>query len=277
MGLIQYAVSMGTPSWKVFLSSTYVNRNHFAGYLELCLPLSIGMVGYFKDRGKRGILIYGIILMVISLILTLSRGGWIAAGTALFFMAFLAWKKGILSKKVWTLSVITLIITFVFILGLNPLIERISTFGDLVKEPLTFEKRVIVWKGTMGIIKDNPFLGSGIGTFSYAFPCYRPPGIINKFQWAHNDFLHFTSEMGILFLPLMFWLIFSAFKMGVTTFYKTESRLKRGISFGCTTGILALFIHSIFDFNLHIPANTILFFTFLGMIGAVSKPGGLRY
>jgi O-antigen ligase len=268
---------MGTSSWEISLSSTYINRNHFAGYLELCLPLSIGMLVYFKDREKRALLLYGIIFMAISLILSLSRGGWIAASIALFFMAFLARKKGIFSKKVWTLSVITLIITFVFILGLNPITSRLSTFGNLFKETLSFENRIIIWNGTIGIIKDNPFLGSGFGTFSYAFPPFRPPGITHRLLWAHNDFLHFTSEMGVLFLPLMFWLLFYAIKSGITTFFKTESSLKRAISLGCTTGIIAIFIHSIVDFNLHIPANTILFFIFLGMIGAVSKPGGLRY
>jgi len=271
LGLFCYAIFMGTPSWEPSLSSTYVNRNHFAGYLELCLPLSLGMVEYITDKGKKVLLIYGIILMVISLLLSLSRGGWIGGSLSLFFMAFLAKKRGLLSRRIWIVSVVGFILFLTSVLGLNSIAERISTFENIFKDPVNFDTRVKVWKGTLEIIQKNPFSGTGIGTFAYAFPSHRPLGVTQRYLYAHNDFLHFTSEMGIFFLPLFLWLLFSGLRIGTNTFFKTKSRLKRGVSLGCSMGILALSIHSIFDFNLHIPANLLLFFTFLGMIGAIRK------
>ena len=272
-GLLRYAISMGATPWKAALSSTYVNHNHLAGYLELCLPLSLGMIGCVTDRGKRAILIYGIVLMGASLLLSLSRGGWLGGVLALFFMAFLTKRRGLLSKGMWITSIAIFIFLLAIFLGLNPIMERLSTFGQILRDPINFDTRIKVWKGTLLVIRDHPFLGTGMGTFAWAFPPHRPAGIPQRYLYAHNDFLHLTSELGILFLPLSLWLISSVLKMGITTFFKTGSRRKRGISLGCSMGILALSIHSIFDFNLHIPANAILFFTFLGMIGAVGKRG----
>jgi O-antigen ligase len=271
LGLFSYAYSMGTSFWKGALSSTYVNHNHFAGYLELCLPLALGLTGYVTEKGKRAILILGIVLMIVSLILTLSRGGWIGAGLSLFFMAYLAKKRGILSKKMWIGAVIWLTLFTAAVFGLNPIMERLSTFDNIFRDPINFDSRIKVWEGTLEVIRDRPLLGTGMGTFAYAFPSHRPAGINCRYLYAHNDFLHFTSEMGIFFLPLFFWTMFSALRMGINTFFKSESRLKRGVSLGCSTGILAIFIHSISDFNLHIPANALLFFVFLGMIGVVRK------
>ncbi|HJX32428.1 MAG TPA: O-antigen ligase family protein [Thermodesulfobacteriota bacterium] len=270
-GLFKYAITMGTPAWKEGLSSTYVNRNHFAGFLELCLPLALGLILYVTDKGKKAILSYGIALMVIALVLSLSRGGWIGAVLSLFFMAFLAKKKGLLSKRMWVVSAVVFILFCTSLVGLNSISERLSTFGQFLKDPINFETRLRVWRGTMQIIQNHPLLGTGLGTFAYSFPPFRTAGITNRYTYAHNDFLHFTSELGLLFLPLFLWLIFSASRAGISIFFNTKSALKRGISLGCTVGVLAIIVHSVFDFNLQIPANALLFFSYLGMIGGLKK------
>jgi O-antigen ligase len=129
-------------------------------------------------------------------------------------------------------------------------------------------------EGTIEIIKNHPFSGTGLGTFGFSFPPFRAAGLTNRYTYAHNDLLEFTSELGVVFLPLFLWLIFSAFRAGITIFFNTRSSLKRGVSLGCTVGIMAIVIHSLFDFNLQIPANTFLFFSYLGMIGGLKKSYG---
>ena len=270
-GLFKYTIAMGTPVWEEGLSSTYVNRNHFAGFLELCLPLALGLILYVTDKGKKAILSYGIALMVIALILSLSRGGWIGSVLSLFFMAFLAKKRGLLSKRMWVLSTVVFILFCTFLVGLNSISARLSTFGQFLKDPINFETRLRVWRGTLQIIQNHPLLGTGLGTFAYSFPPFRAPGIIKRYTYAHNDFLQFTSELGLLFLPLFLWLIFSASRAGINIFLNTKSTLKRGVSLGCTIGVLAIMVHSFFDFNLQIPANAFLFFSYLGMIGGLKK------
>jgi O-antigen ligase len=157
------------------------------------------------------------------------------------------------------------------LVGLNAISERLSTFGKLLNDPVNFEVRLKVWRGTMEIIKNHPLTGTGLGTFAFSFPPFRTSGITSRYTYAHNDFLEFTSELGLLFLPLLLWLIFSASRSGIRIFFNTKSSLKRGVSLGCTIGVLAIIIHSFFDFNLQIPANALLFFSYLGMIGGLKK------
>ena len=87
---------------------------------------------------------------------------------------------------------------------------------------------------------------------------------------AHNDYLHFISETGLLLIPIIIWLTFALYKRGFEKM-KNPSRLVRGTTLGAMTGITAILIHSIADFNLHIPANAILF-TVLAAIVAAPSP-----
>jgi O-antigen ligase len=118
--------------------------------------------------------------------------------------------------------------------------------------------RMIIWKGTLGMIKDNLLIGIGPGTFATIFPQYQLAGSSARFYQVHNDYLHFLVELGVLFLPLLGWLLLSLFNTGRRKLQST-SRQVWGISLGAMTGIVAILIHSFVDFNLHIPANAILF------------------
>lgn len=270
-GLLKYALSVGATAGKAELVGTYVNRNHFAGYLELCLPLALGIVGYITDKGKKILLIYGIVLMVVALVLTLSRGGWVSASVALLYMVVLARKREVFSPRAWGGLVAVVVVLAVAVLGLNPVVTRLSTLDRIVKTPFAFDGRTQVWSGTLEIIKENPLLGTGIGTFPFAFAPHRECGITRRYLQAHNDVLQFTSEMGLLFVLLWGWLVLAALKIGMATFFRTESRLRRGMSLGCSAGVIALSIHSFFDFNLQIPANCLLFSAELGMLGALQR------
>ena len=75
---------------------------------------------------------------------------------------------------------------------------------------------------------------------------------------AHNDYLHFTSETGLLLIPIIIWMIIALYRKGFRKL-KNPSRLVRGITLGTLSGITAILVHSVSDFNLHIPANALLF------------------
>ena len=136
-----------------------------------------------------------------------------------------------------------------------------------VKEILTVTKktedtsltsRVNVWGKTVDMTLDRPMLGSGPGTFTSIFTQYQPPGIVGRYTMAHNDYLHFISETGIVLMPIIAWIIIVFYRRG---FHKRKhpSRIVRGTPLGAMSGVTAILVHSIFDFNLHIPANALLF------------------
>jgi len=256
MGLIQYLGGRSLSS----VSATYVNKSHFAGYLELVIPLSLGMLLIPADKGKKIILGYCSIIMVVALALTMSRGGWTGFVGSLLVMGILLSTKGFYPKRLWTPLSFVLIIGFILaIIGTNPLIKRFSTTKELTSGPLDYNSRIRAWQGTIQMIKDHPFLGTGIGTFVTAFPRYRPAGLSGLWISAHNDYLETISETGIFAIGIIIWLIFNILRAGFKTFFKTRSSFKQGITLGAMAGIVAILIHSFVDFNLHIPANAILF------------------
>lgn len=87
---------------------------------------------------------------------------------------------------------------------------------------------------------------------------------------GHNDYLHFASETGLWFPPVAIWVLIVFFREGMRKM-KNSSRLVRGITLGAMSGITAMLVHSVGDFNLHIPANALLF-TFLAAIAAGPLP-----
>jgi O-antigen ligase len=89
-------------------------------------------------------------------------------------------------------------------------------------------------------------------------------------MYAHNDYLHLTAELGLLLVPLLIFAIFAFYRKALTKL-DNPSRLLRGITLGAVSGITAILFHSLLDFNLHIPANALLF-TFLAAIVVAPRP-----
>jgi O-antigen ligase len=139
----------------------------------------------------------------------------------------------------------------------TPVVERVRTAMEK-EEEASFSSRMVAWGGVMDMIGDYPLLGTGPGTFPTIFTQYQPPGLSRHFTKAHNDYLHFTSEVGLPLIAIFAWMVIAFYKRG---FYKLRypSRLVRGTTLGAMSGITAILFHSISDFNLHIPANAILF------------------
>jgi len=240
------------------VSATYVNPNHFAGYMEMTIPLLLGLF----LTGFRGIKFFLMIvlatLLFAALILSLSRGGWFAAFTGLFFMSFaLFFNPYFQSKKlVLTLACGFFVVAFI-VLSSTPVVKEIKTL-ELKGNIPVLKDRVTVWGGIVEMIKNHPLLGTGPGTFATVFTQYQPPGMLMRYTEGHNDYLHFISEAGLALIPVMVWMMIAFFVRGFKKL-NNPSRLVRGTTLGAMSGVTAILIHSIFDFNLHIPANALLF------------------
>ena len=249
------------------LSSTYGNRNHLAGYMEMAIPLCLGLflLGYRKE--KLFLIFYLTIILFSALILTLSRGGWIGMLCGLIFMSVsLLYSEYFRYRKTLIGSIAGFIILALIILASTPVVERIITLEQNVQEP-NLQARSEVWGGVMDMIGDYPILGSGPGTFATVFTQYQPPGQAARYFYAHNDYLHFISETGLILVPIIIWMAINLYKKGFKKF-KNPSRLIRGTTLGALSGITAILVHSIVDFNLHIPANAILFTILVAIVVA---------
>jgi len=254
-------------------SSTFSNPNRFAGYMEMALPLSAGMLLTGCKGGKRLLIAYLSLMMLIILVFTRSRGAWISTILSVAFILIFYIRRYPKNRlKLIAAFIGILFFTGVIILSDKSAVEDLKTLKS-VQSDTSFRSRVIVWKNIAKMIRDYPIFGTGPGTFSTMFTQYQPAGFRVRFYRAHNDYLQFISEVGIPLGAVYVWLIFLFFKRGLKKI-KHPSRLVRGITLGAMTGVTAMLIHSIADFNLKIPANAILF-TVLAAVVVAPSPKSL--
>jgi len=249
-----------------YFSGIFGNHNHLAGYLEMIIPL---MIALFFTRTRRGLrkyaLISWVILFLVCHILTLSRGGWFALVGALVFMGIILSTRNVMRKKALLIGVVTACCVFVFfVLSGSHLFDRVLSLAE-EETLLGMDGRILIWKGTLQLIKEYIFLGTGPGTFAVIFPQFQPPGTMVRFYYAHNDYLHFFAELGILFIPVMCWLGYALFHRGFEKL-GSRSRQVKHFSLGAMAGIVAMLLHSLVDFNLHIPANAIVFVVLIALV-----------
>lgn len=269
-------------------TGTYINHNHFAGLIELTLPLVIASVFYFfqlwsENRGRRAGLnggssagiqslfyLFLAAIMTVGLLCSHSRGGILSAAASILFVAVLGLIV-VLSKQksgggVWALGVtvfLTCVVGYGLWVGLDPVLSRF----ELIHDPgyLEVEGRLGVWKSDLGLVRDYPVVGTGLGTFGLGFRRYQTTGLNYFFDHAHNDYLEFASDMGLPGAVLLFAPMFYLLGRMVVSCLNDPRRYRRAITLGCIGSTLALLVHSVLDFNLQIPANALVLAVILGI------------
>jgi len=100
-------------------------------------------------------------------------------------------------RKGFLIAIAGVSLAMVFIvLASTPVVERVGTVMEK-GEDASFNSRLVIWGGVVKMIEDYPLRGTGPGTFSTVFTRYQPTGLRNRFFMAHNDYLQFTSEVGL--------------------------------------------------------------------------------
>jgi O-antigen ligase len=263
-------------------SGTYIAPGHFAGFLEMLLPLAVAyaLVGRVKPL-VRALLIYAIVGILAGLAVTFSRGGWVSA--ALGLLALL----GILmTHRNHRLPSLLLLMTLVLAVGGTIVAAKHTgttfSYFQRIEKPSAFvtqdwTARRDTWGAALQMWRDHFGWGVGPGLYDYRFWAYRPESMQTRPGWAHNDYLNLLADWGtvggVIVLAGM-----AAFGTGLIKMFKyvrpPENDLRRGFSnrfaffLGATAGLLALAAHSVVDFNLHIPANAILGVTLLALLSS---------
>ena len=263
--ILQHLTSNGKLYWFREISSgvlpfgPYVNRNHFAGFAELILPLAlVPLVLGRVRRERRPVVGLFAVLPIGALFLSASRGGIVSFGVELGALALVMIHRRTMGKQ-WLPGVAVLLVAslLVYWLGIGQLLERLSSVQLL---EVTAGKRDSMRKDTWQIFLDHPFVGTGLGTLQTVYPSYETLYDGKIVNHTHNDYLEALAETGILGGLCCAWFL------GVL-FSESLKRLRQfNNSFGGTlqlSGLVAstgFLVHSFVDFNLHIPANALLFF-----------------
>lgn len=261
----------------------YVNRNHYAGLMEMLFPLFLGLFlfykpgityGSFRDRmaeifniqrtNYHILLGFSAILIATSIFLTLSRTGIVSLCISMiFFGAFFFSRAANKRAGVIIIVVFVLIILSVAWFGWTPIIERFEHIKNASGK--VSELRIGIWKDSSNIIKDFPITGTGLGTFVDIYPKYRTISGDALADHAHSDYIELLTEGGIPAFLVFAWFLIVLFHKSYRVFLKRRETYSVYLFIAAVSGMIAILVHSLTDFNLHIGANGLYFFFLAGL------------
>ena len=240
----------------------FVNRNHFAGFIGMVIPLTLGLAITKHTREKK--IFYGFlaVIMSVALFFSLSRGGVVSFFSGMLLFGFLMVASRLQQKKVWFIGIfIVAVLTYLVWLGVDPIMERFS------RTDITKEQRLVVWSTTLTAAKDFWLTGSGLGTFLNIFPLYSPPSVQGIYDHAHNDYLEFLLETGLGGVLLLACFVGVLLRSVFRSSFEDSSGI---MLMAALSSVMSMAVHSVFDFNLHILSNLLLFGTVLGIVAALA-------
>ncbi len=236
----------------------YANRNHFAGFVELVLPMSLVPLLLGRVRRERLAIVGMLAIIPLSaLLLSASRGGIISLAAELAFLALVLILRRTAGSHLVAGGVV-LLLAFLTVswLGVNQILARFSSLQTL---EVTQGKRASMRHGTWRIFLDHPVLGTGLGTLQQVYPPYETLYDGKIVNHAHNDYLEALAETGILGGVCCAWFI-ATLLIGALEFLKSgDNSFASTLRLSGSAGCWGLLVHSLVDFNLHIPANLLLF------------------
>jgi O-antigen ligase len=327
---VEWLIGVPKEAYRGVATGAFVNRNHLAGYLEMMLAAGIGLMlalrtGQSMDwrnlfellLGPKARLRLALIIMVIGLVMTQSRGGNIGFFTALLLVGGLfvlrfpqnRARNGLVLASIILIDV--LVISHFF--GLERLRDRLmgtevsvtlraveamperqvaglepgaglasgagvqagagmpaapGVGGVTLARPAGEELLLVfdindlrgqIFTHTVPLAQERTWAGHGAGSYETVFVARSGPGVGSRIDHAHNDYLQFWTEFGLIgTLPLALFVL-ASLGFALRALWNRDSLFRSGVGFGAAMAIIAILIHSWSDFNLQIPANAATF------------------
>ena len=198
------------------------------------------------------------VVPIVALFLSASRGGIISFGVQMIILFLLLLLRRAQAKWVIAGGIVVLCsVLAVSWIGVNQVLAR---FTEMQSLEVTVGKRAAMRRDTFRLFLDHPIIGTGLGTLEMVYPPYDSVYDGRVVNHAHNDYLEALAETGIIGGLCCLWFL------GVVLTNALKGMAALGSSFGAVlnlSGLIAcsgILVHSLVDFNLHIPANALLFF-----------------
>ena len=210
------------------------------------------------------------LLVAVSVFLSLSRGGIVILCISVgFCFLLIARKQGALrSSGITVVLLVFLLLISVGWFGRKPIFKEFENIRD-DKGEIT-ENRPVYWKDSVTAFKDFPVTGTGMGTFGNIYPTYQSKSFGRRLTHAHNDYLEFLVNGGIVGFLLFFGIPVTIILKSYKVVVKRREAYSIYIAIGSICGIFAIMLHSMTDFNLQIGANGLYVFFLCGLAVSAS-------
>jgi O-antigen ligase len=262
--MIQYFTWNGKLYWVRELTAggmpfgPYVNRNHFAGFVELIAPLGLALIVLRGVRWELAPLVGLLTIVPVTALFTCgSRGGIVVFLFELGLLALVMWMHRAGNVRASAAAMVLLAAgAMIAWVGIGAITER---FSQSQSGEVTLSGRTTMLRDAARIFRDHPWVGTGLGTLVAVYPRYASFYDRKIVDHAHDDYVEALAEgglpaalCGLAFLVLLLRSSWAAIK-------SNQSPFSLSFHAGALVACGGLLLHSLVDFNLHIPSNALLF------------------
>ncbi|MCU1239568.1 MAG: hypothetical protein JWO71_294 [Candidatus Acidoferrum typicum] len=236
----------------------YVNRNHFAGFAELVIPVALVPLILGKVRRERWLAV-GIFALVpiVALFLSASRGGLVSFAAEIGVVTLLMILRRAGGRHILAGGLV-LLLAFMLVswLGVRQILERFSSMQTL---EVSLGKRASMRHDAWHIFRDHPWTGTGLGTLPMVFPAYETLYDGRVVNHAHNDYLEMLADTGLAGAFCCAWFLAVLFFRSLKQLLVTDKPFAAALHLSGLVACCGFLVHSLVDFNLHMPGNALLF------------------
>lgn len=313
LGIAQHLFNLSWVPQVVAPAATFANKNMAAHFAILTFPLAVGFI--LNSKEPIWDWTFGVVsgLMIVFLLYTQTRAAWVALAVEFLFLAFLFLREYIRNRDVpyWNhnkslAAGLAFLMLFVmmnlgpqgFRWGLGEIAERTATMakykesrlagseeesqgqseGELEEKSVadtSIALRTAIWRNTLEMIKDHPWIGLGLGNHKLFYPLYHRKVVTEQvfsetaqLTNVHNDFLQTFAELGMVGILLLGCICFALARIILRLTSAEHPRNTRFWTIGITVGIVGLLVNSCFSFPFQRAIPPFVLMIFIGILGS---------
>lgn len=256
-------------------SGTFISPNNLGGFLEMILPLGLAVTLVSRAKPLAKVFVgYASLVMIAGIGVSVSRGAWFASAIALVvFFFILAFHR---TYRLPALVLLTLVLVAGALIAPRSVMFQVRLRQMFSDKGVDDDARYSLWKPAVQVWHENVWFGAGPDHFNYKFRKYRPEIVQGTPDRVHNDYLNTLCDWGIVGCAIVAAALILLFAGIIRTWphvgggepadIGARRSNKFAVVLGASTGLLAILLHSVVDFNMHIPANAILAITLMALL-----------
>jgi O-antigen ligase len=251
-----------TPRFGGWIYGPYVNHNHYAGLMEMLVPVPLVFAFSRYARGReRWAAASAAACMGATIFLSGSRGGMVAFALQVAIFLWFLFRERTGGRAAFLMAAfLVLSLASIAWIGGSEVTARLSTISTNKHSELAGDIRLKINRDALHMFAQRPILGWGLGTFETVYPQFRSFYTNFLVDKAHNDYLQLLAETGALGFAIMIWFLVAALRPALRKIRNWPSDVNGAVALVALVGISGILLHSLVDFNLEIPANALFFY-----------------